>query len=232
MHSVIDRLSFVVRQGEAVALIGPNGSGKTTLMRLLLGLIGSASGSVRLLGADLSTLDGARLRRLRAQVGFIWQRHNLVPRLSVLSNVIHGALGRSASPALWRQGSAPSALRKEALSCLDRVGLAGLAGRRADGLSGGESQRVAIARALMQRPRIILADEPVASLDPQVAEEVMALFVGLMKREAITLLYSSHSLDDALRYSDRVLGLNRGAIRLDGPSRALGRSELHALYDA
>jgi phosphonate transport system ATP-binding protein len=84
----------------------------------------------------------------------------------------------------------------------------------------------------MQHPRIILADEPVASLDPQVAEEVMALFVDLMKREGITLLYSSHSLDDALRYSDRVLGLNRGAIRLDGPSRALGRSELHALYDA
>ncbi|MBA2594696.1 MAG: ATP-binding cassette domain-containing protein [Pseudomonadota bacterium] len=230
--SVIDRLSFIVCQGEAVALIGPNGSGKTTLMRLLLGLVRPKSGSVRLFGEELGTLDGARLRRLRAQVGLISQRHNLVPRLCVLTNVIHGALCRSANPALWRQGTAPRAVREEALACLDRVGLAGLAGRRADGLSGGESQRVAIARALMQRPRILLADEPVASLDPQIAEEVMALFVGLMKRDGITLLYSSHSLDDALRYSDRVLGLNRGAIRLDAPSRALGRPELRALYDA
>ncbi|MGH8567528.1 MAG: ATP-binding cassette domain-containing protein, partial [Gammaproteobacteria bacterium] len=105
------------------------------------------SGSVRLFGEELGTLDGARLRRLRAQVGLVSQRHNLVPRLSVLTNVVHGALCRSADPAPWRQGSAPCAVREEALACLDRVGLAGLAGRRADGLSGGESQRVAIARA-------------------------------------------------------------------------------------
>jgi len=227
---ILQDLTFKVARGEAVALIGANGSGKTTLLRLCLGLLAPQRGKVELLGEEVGVLSRFALRTLRARVGLIWQRHNLVPRLNVLTNVIHGALGRHPSPALWRHWTAPHAVREEALHCLDRVGLAGLAARRAAELSGGESQRVAIARALMQRPRLILADEPVASLDPQVAEEVMRLFLGLIRNEGITLLYTSHNMDDALVFSDRVLALREGRLSLDAAAPALDKSRLRCVY--
>lgn len=229
-REVLIDASLALEPGESVALVGANGSGKSTLLRCCLRLTEPDSGSLELFGQDLVRLSGAELRRLRSRVGLIWQRHNLVPRLSVLSNVIHGALAHSHSPRLWRQSFAPQALREEAMQCLSRVGLASRAEQRADRLSGGEAQRAAIARALMQRPALIMADEPAASLDPAVGEDVMSLFAGLAREEGITLLFVSHDLEQALAHSDRVVGLQAGRIVLSGASRALCPKDLRALY--
>ena len=229
--TVLDGVDFTVPAGQSVALIGANGAGKSTLLRACLRLIEPDAGDVRLLGRDMASLKPAELRKLRAEIGFIFQKHNLVPRLSALTNVLHGALPRSALARPWFQSCAPKALRDEALACLERVGLGHVAARRADKLSGGQSQRVAIARALMQRPRLMVADEPVASLDPNSGEEVMRLFADLIRREGLTVLFTSHDLSHAIAYADRVIALRRGAIVLDAPSSELTVASLRALYD-
>jgi phosphonate transport system ATP-binding protein len=228
-------VSFADRKGEAVALLGANGAGKSTLLRCCLRLIEPDAGSVKLFGRELVGAPPSALRALRARVGFVFQRHNLVPRLSALSNAIHGALGRGAShghwpPRLWSQAFAPDALRAEALACLARVGLADIAARRADRLSGGQSQRVAVARALMQRAEIVLADEPAASLDPAAGAEVMALFADLHRREKLTFVYTTHNLAHALEFSDRVVALRAGRVEIDAPTRSLRADDLTGLY--
>ncbi|MDP3887907.1 phosphonate ABC transporter ATP-binding protein [Hydrogenophaga sp.] len=228
---VLDGVAFQVKAGQRVALIGANGAGKSTLLRCCMHLIPPDGGEVRLFGTPLAGLDAQALRRLRAQVGFVFQKHNLVPRLSALSNVLHGALPRSPLAQAWFQGLAPAALRSEALACLDRVGLSHIALRRADRLSGGQSQRVAVARALMQRPRLIVADEPAASLDPVAGDEVMALFSGLVKDEGLTMVFTSHDLVHAVKYADRVIALQRGRIVLDALSHTVSVAELRSLYE-
>jgi phosphonate transport system ATP-binding protein len=226
---VLRGAGFDLHQGEAVALLGANGSGKSTLLRLCLRLIEPDTGEIRLLGDDVRAAPPRALRALRARVGFVFQRHNLVPRLSALSNVLHGALFREGLAAL-HQATAPSRLRNEALACLERVGLADLAARGAGTLSGGQSQRVAVARALMQRPAVLLADEPAASLDPVAGEEVMALLAELARRDRLAVLFTSHDLEQALRHADRVLGLRGGYMTLAEPARGLAVAELAPLY--
>jgi phosphonate transport system ATP-binding protein len=228
---VLDGVAFQVKAGQRVALIGANGAGKSTLLRCCMHLIPPDGGEVRLFGTPLAGLDAQALRRLRAQVGFVFQKHNLVPRLSALSNVLHGALPRAPLAQAWFQGLAPAALRSEALACLDRVGLSHIALRRADKLSGGQSQRVAVARALMQRPRLIVADEPAASLDPVAGDEVMALFSGRVKDEGLTMVFTSHDLVHAVKYADRVIALQRGQIVLDALSHTVSVAELRSLYE-
>jgi phosphonate transport system ATP-binding protein len=224
-------IDFSVPAGQSVALIGANGAGKSTLLRCCTHLIQPDHGEVRLLGQRVGKLNPLELRRLRARVGFVFQKHNLVPRLSALSNVLHGAIPRSLFARSWLHGWAPGALRDEAMACLERVGLAHLAARRADKLSGGQSQRVAIARALMQSPRMMVADEPAASLDPSSGEEVMSLFRELVRGEGLTMLFTSHDLAHAIRYADRVIALRHGAIALDAPTASLDVAGLRALYD-
>jgi phosphonate transport system ATP-binding protein len=228
---VLADVSLDLAEHETVALIGSNGTGKSTLLRCCVRLIEPDGGNTRLFDQNVLALNSRALRRLRASIGFVFQRHNLVPRLSVLSNVVHGAQGRVAGPMSWHQLFAPRSLREEAMHCLDLVGLADLAARRADQLSGGQSQRVAIARALMQRPRIVLADEPVASLDPKAGEEVMCLFADLMRRQGVSVLFTSHNVGQAIRYSDRVIGLRGGRIALEGLSGRQSESALSALYE-
>jgi phosphonate transport system ATP-binding protein len=225
---ILRGVDLAVHAGECVALLGANGSGKSTLLRCALRLIEPDAGRITLLDAELSVARGRALRRLRSRVGLVFQRHNLVPRLSVLSNVVHGALGRTGRAA--HQAIAPRALREEAIACLERVNLADLAGRRADRLSGGQSQRVAIARALMQRPGLILADEPAASLDPAAGEEVMALFGTLARTERLAVLFTSHDLPQALAHADRLLGLRGGVIEVAGPTQDFAIRDLAALY--
>jgi phosphonate transport system ATP-binding protein len=229
--TVLERVSFHVLHGESVGLIGGNGSGKSTILKCCLRLIEPEEGEIAFLGEPVRRLSSARLRTLRSQVGLIFQQHNLVPRLSVLTNVIHGAMGRRGGPTTWLQGLASNELRQEAMTCLEKVGLSHLAKSRAGQLSGGESQRVAIARALMQRPRFMMADEPVASLDPKVGQEVMRFFVDLTRQEGITLLFVSHDLDHALTFSDRLIGLNNGRLVLDADSCRLSKSELRQIYE-
>jgi phosphonate transport system ATP-binding protein len=227
---VFDGIGFDIAPGATVALVGANGTGKSTLLRCCLGLVAPDAGEVTLLGADPLRARGAARRALRSRTGLVSQKHNLVPRLSVLTNVIHGLLGQVSGPRYWSHALAPRPAREAAMTALDRVGLAHLAQRRADGLSGGQSQRVAIARALVCGPRFLVADEPTASLDPAAGEEVMELFFRLARSEGTTVLFTSHNVEHALRYGDRVLGLAEGRLVLDAPARELTRADVGALY--
>lgn len=227
---VFKDVSARLAKAEAVALVGANGTGKSTLLRCLMGLIPVTEGRVALLGQDVTAARGRELRGLRARVGLVSQKHNLVPRMSVLSNVVHGLLGQQSGPRHWTQALAPAASREAAMDALAQVGLADFADRRADRLSGGQSQRVAIARALVSAPDIMFADEPCASLDPAAGEEIMELFFRLARDRGVTVVFISHDLDHALRYGDRVLGLAHGGLHLDATAASLTLSELRGLY--
>lgn len=229
--TVLRGIDFAVQSGEAVAIVGANGSGKSTALRCALRLIEPSAGDVVLDGRSIIGLSGKRLRAARARVGFVFQRHNLSTRLTVLSNVLHGALARGGGMRNWSHAFARPEERARALHCLDQVGLADLAGRRADRLSGGQSQRVAIARALMQDPAMLFADEPAASLDPKAGEDVMELFARLRSESGITLVFVSHNLDHALAYADRLIGLKSGRIVLDRFSSGIQPNDLAGLYE-
>ena len=228
---VLSDIGFSIPKGQAVALIGSNGAGKSTLLRCCMHLIEPDEGTVYLFGQPLQAQTAKSLRALRSKVGFVFQKHNLVPRLSALTNVLHGALPRAQVGRAWFQGTAPKALREEAMHCLERVGLADHARKRADHLSGGQSQRVAVARALMQRPRFLVADEPAASLDPVSGDEVMGVFAQLVEQDGLTLLFTSHDLTHALRYAHRVIALHRGRVALDSLSQQTDAVALRALYE-
>jgi len=228
---IFSDVSFRLARGEAVALVGANGTGKSTLLRCLMGLIPTSAGSVHLLGQQPNEATGGELRKIRAQVGLVSQKHNLVPRLSVLSNVVHGLLGQHPGLRHWSHSLAPQSSRDAAMQALERVGLAGFASRRADRLSGGQSQRVAIARAIVGGPKVLFADEPCASLDPSAGEDVMELFFRLVRDEDVTVVFTSHNIEHALKYGDRVLGLAQGRIQLDATAASLSSADLRGLYD-
>lgn len=230
-RAILQSVDFSLAPGQSTALIGANGSGKSTLLRCLVRLVEPSGGKVVMLGQEIGPLNPTALRRFRARVGIVWQRHNLVPRLSALSNVVHGVQARMAGLRSWGQAFAPGDVRLEAMACLSRVGLADRALQRVDSLSGGQQQRVAIARMLMQRPEFILADEPDASLDPQTGQEVMELLLGLVRQEGQSLLVISHRLEHTLAYSDRILGLAQGRIALDRPTRGTDARLLRRFFE-
>ena len=235
---ILKGVSFALQAGESLSLIGSNGAGKSTLIRCLLRLEPVTSGRISLFGREIQDLKPSELRSTRCRVGVVFQRHNLVPRLSALSNVIHGALGRNTQSfgslvsgiSLWSHVTAGSAYRKRAMECLDRVNLADLAHRRADSLSGGQSQRVAIARALMQEPDLIIADEPAASLDPIAGEEVMGLFSDLCRESGVSLIFSTHNVTHAVDFADRMMAMKSGKISLDGLTGSVDLNALKAEY--
>jgi phosphonate transport system ATP-binding protein len=228
---VFSGVSFAISRGEQVALIGANGAGKSTLLKCCLGFVRPATGAIELFGKELDRTTAGGQRALRGGIGFVAQKHNLVQRMSVLSNVVHGMLATRPGPRYWLQALAATAVRKRALQALDLVGLADLALRRADSLSGGQSQRVAIARALVGEPRLILADEPAASLDPAAGDEVMATFARVGRETGTTLIFTTHNLDHALKHSGRVIGLRNGRLELDAPAGGLQIGGLRGLYD-
>ncbi|MCG8380804.1 MAG: ATP-binding cassette domain-containing protein [Gammaproteobacteria bacterium] len=228
--TVLEDITFDIRQGESVALIGSNGVGKSTALYCCLRLIEPENGRIQLLDQNLLGVKAKSLRMVRREVGFIFQKHNLVPRACALTNVLHGALGYQSGPRQWLHCLTKSKNRKRAYEMLERVGLNHIALQRADKLSGGQSQRVAIARALMQNPKIIMADEPVASLDPIAGEAIMQLFFSLCKSDGITLLFTSHNIEHALQYSDRVLAIAGGKITLDACSAELDAADLNQQY--
>ena len=230
-NPVLWGLDFEVHAGVATALIGANGSGKSTALKSLIRLIEPDGGRVELLGQEVTTLAPRALRRFRSQVGMVWQKHNLVPRLSALTNVVHGVQARQSGPRTWFQSLAADAVRAKALSCLARVGLADKALQRVDCLSGGQQQRVAIARMLMQRPALILADEPDASLDPQSGEEVMRLLANLARQDGLTLLFISHRMEHTLEFSDHILGLQKGRIAMDLPTARTDAARLRRFFE-
>ena len=232
-HRALDEVSLSINPGERVALIGPSGSGKSTLLRLMAGLLPADLGSGAIVIHGRAIQRAGRIlpeaRAIRACVGFVFQQFNLVGRLPVLTNVL---IGRLAHLPLWRTLPRLFALadRRAAMAALARVGLADFATRRTGTLSGGQQQRTAIARALCQQANIILADEPIASLDPESAALVMDLLTDIARSEDATLVVSLHQLDIAVRTCDRVIALRDGRICFDGPSADLSGDLLHSIY--
>jgi phosphonate transport system ATP-binding protein len=214
-------------KGEFVVLLGASGAGKSTLLRALNGLVVPSSGQV--VANDIGNLSSpAHLRLHRRHTGMVFQQHHLIGRLSVLANVLIGRLGYHsglATLAPW------SRIEKEgALAALDRVGLLDRALDRADQLSGGQQQRVGIARALVQQPKLLLADEPIASLDPATAERLLALLHGICRSDGLTLVVSLHQVEFARQFADRIVGLHNGAVVFDGTPAALTPALAERLY--
>lgn len=237
---VLHRVSFKVEPGEFVGIIGLSGAGKSTLLRCINRLVAVTEGRIlvpqKLLGngsdgarVDVLKLGFGDLRRLRRKIGMIFQQFNIVHRLSVIDNVLSGGLGYQP---VWRSTLRIFSRdeRRQALINLDRVGLLELAYKRAGELSGGEQQRVAIARTLMQRPAIILADEPVASLDPRLSRIVLDILRRVCGEDGITALVSLHTLELTRAYADRVVGLKTGRVVFDGASRDLSDAAVDEVY--
>jgi phosphonate transport system ATP-binding protein len=222
-------VSFEVKDGEFLAVIGLSGSGKSTLLRCINRLIDPTEGRVTWDDVDITAAQGKELRRIRRQIGMIFQQFNLVRRSSVMINVLSGRLGY-ANPwtSLFHQFSAADHQRANA--ALERVGITEKADNRADQLSGGQQQRVGIARALMQEPRLMLADEPVASLDPVLAHSILQYLELLNRQDGITVLCSLHFLDLVHRYASRVIGLKDGEVVFDGLPSELTRERFKEVY--
>jgi len=232
-RKALNGVSVEVGAGEMVALIGPSGSGKSTLLRSITGLqtIDPGKGTISVFGEVVQKngrITGAT-RAARQKLGMIFQQFNLVGRLSLFSNVMLGALGRIPG---WKGllGLWPTEDKQRAMAALHRVGVADYAAQRANTLSGGQQQRGAIARAMVQGARAILADEPVASLDPVSARKVMELLVELNKRDGFGVIVTLHQVDYAIRYCDRVVALKAGQIVYDGPATGLDTKQLIDIY--
>jgi phosphonate transport system ATP-binding protein len=222
-------VSFTVADGEFLAVIGLSGSGKSTLLRCINRLIEPTSGQVIWNGIDITAASPRELRRIRRQIGMIFQQFNLVRRSSVLTNVLSGRLGY-ADPWLSLLHYFPPEDHRRAVAALERVGIADKIHSRADQLSGGQQQRVGIARALMQEPQLILADEPVASLDPVLAHSILQYLEQLNREEGITVICSLHFLDLVHRYATRVIGLKDGMLVFEGHPKELTRERFKEVY--
>lgn len=232
-HALRD-INLEIAQGEMVALIGASGSGKSTLLRHVAGLVTADGSSESLIEIDGRCVQRAGrihrdIRKVRSQVGFVFQQFNLVARLPVLVNVLVGSLHRTA---WWRGWTRmfPAHERARALDALARVGIADCHAQRASTLSGGQQQRAAIARALVQGAKVVLADEPIASLDPESSRKVMEILARINREDRCTVVVSLHQVDVAMKYCPRVIALNQGQVVFDGPSSALTPALLRELY--
>ena len=225
----LDNVSLTVRAGEFLVIIGLSGSGKSTLLSCINRLIDPSEGRIWVFGEEMTAAEGSELRRLRGRIGMIFQQFNLVKRHTVLDNVLSGSLGvRSLLPSLLLRF--PDEVRAEALASLERVGLGERGSSRADTLSGGQQQRVAIARALMQHPKLILADEPVASLDPALRHSVMRHLESLNREEGMTVLCTLHDVDLIRRYATRLVALRDGGLVFDGDPSAFDGATFRRIY--
>ncbi len=230
-REVLRGIDLDVARDDFVAIIGPSGSGKSTLIRCINRLVEPSGGQVLFEGVDLLPLTPPALRRARRDIGMIFQEFNLVERMTVLDNVVMGRLGETGTlrslTRIWRKD-----VVDEALTLIARVGLSEHARQRADRLSGGQRQRVGIARALMQRPRLLLVDEPTSSLDPRIAREVMMLIREVAGERRIPVLCNIHDLDLALAFCTRMVGLQHGKARFEGRPEALDRTSVQHIYEA
>ncbi|MHB2169570.1 phosphonate ABC transporter ATP-binding protein [Alsobacter sp. R-9] len=227
--AAVDDVSLTIEPGSFVGVIGRSGAGKSTLLRMINRLVDPSQGTIRAAGTDITALKGQMLRDWRADCAMIFQQFNLVGRLDVLTNVLMGRLNKVPTlNAMLRLWSAED--RAVALAAMEMLDIAALAAQRADSLSGGQQQRVAIARALVQEPSMILADEPIASLDPRNTRIVMDALLRINKHFGITVICNLHSLDLARSYCDRLVGMSSGRIVFDGAPVALTDEVARELY--
>jgi phosphonate transport system ATP-binding protein len=226
---VLKDLNLTVRGEQVLSVIGSSGAGKSTLLRCINRLVEPTSGTITLNGTDFTTLTKKELRVERRRIGMIFQSFNLVDRLTVMENIQSGRLGYISTWAALTRRYPKEDIRK-AYQLMERVGIAHYANKRADELSGGERQRVGVVRALMQRPEILLADEPTASLDPKTSEQIMALLRSLAEELNLPVIINIHNVTEAKEYSDRIVGMRYGKIIFDDLPDALGKEQMDEIY--
>lgn len=230
-NTAVDTVSFSVPEPQMIGIIGRSGAGKSTLLRMLNRLTDASSGEVIVDGRNILQLKGAERRAWQRDCAMIFQQFNLVPRLDVVTNVMLGRLNQhSLLKSIFKIFSKQDI--EDAMAALERLGIAEKALERVENLSGGQQQRVAIARGLMQRPRMILADEPIASLDPLSAEVVMKSLREIHDRDGLTVICNLHTLDTARMYCNRIIGMRGGVVVFDGPSSDLTSEVARDIYGA
>jgi len=227
----LTNIAFSVDEGEFLSIIGPSGSGKSTILRCINRLVDATQGSIVFDGHNITSADKKELRQVRKRTGMIFQHYNLVDRLSVIENVLHGRLGHKSTIG-GAAGIYTEKEKQKAFEILAKLGLTEQAYKRCDELSGGQKQRVGIARAIMQEPRLILCDEPIASLDPSSSKIIMDHLRDINETMKITCILNLHQVDVALKYSKRIIGITSGKIVYDGPPDKLPKSKIHEIYQS
>ena len=224
-------ISFKVSEGEFVSIIGPSGSGKSTILRCINRLVAATQGTIHFDGHDIGLADKREIHQVRKKTGMIFQHYNLVNRMSVVENVLHGRLGHK-STISGVVGFYTEKEKEKAFEILEKLGLSDQAYKRCDELSGGQKQRVGIARSIMQQPRLILCDEPIASLDPSSSKVIMDHLSDINKTMNITCLINLHQVHVALKYSQRIIGITSGNIVYDGPPESLTKDLIYEIYQS
>lgn len=227
----LEDINFSIEEGEFVSIIGPSGAGKSTLLRCINRLIDTSQGEIIFDGEDITRVKGKQLRNVRTKTGMIFQHYNLVDRLSVIENVLHGTLGKK-STVSGMVGHYTEQEKETAFGILNELGLSEQVYKRCDELSGGQKQRVGIARAIMQQPKLILCDEPIASLDPKASKVIMDQLKDINENKKITCIVNLHQVDVALKYSDRIIGVSGGKIVYDGLPSGLDQETIHKIYQS
>lgn len=227
----LDDINFTIEEGEFVSIIGPSGAGKSTLLRCINRLVDTSEGEVTFDGQDITHVKGKKLRNIRTKTGMIFQHYNLVDRLSVIENVLHGTLGKK-STISGMVGHYTEEEKRTAFEILQELGLGEQVYKRCDELSGGQKQRVGIARAIMQQPKLILCDEPIASLDPKASKVIMDQLAEINKNKKITCIVNLHQVDVAMKYSQRIIGVAGGKIVYDGSPENLDQATIHRIYQS
>jgi phosphonate transport system ATP-binding protein len=222
-------VDLCVGAGEVLGLIGPSGAGKSTLIRCVNRLVQPSGGHIDLDGQDLSSLSSSGLRNARRQIGMIFQEYALIERLTVMENLLSGRLGYTGFWASWFRRFKDDDIA-QAFSLLERVGLSGMENKRADALSGGQRQRVGIARALMQSPKLLLVDEPTASLDPKTSRQIMRLILELCQERGLAAIVNIHDVVLATEFLPRIVGLRAGSVVYDGPAANINKTILTDIY--
>lgn len=228
-NPAITDVSFTVEKGEFISVIGPSGAGKSTILRCINRMIEASSGEIIFDGTDILKLNKQKMRKLRTKIGMIFQHYNLVDRLTVIENVLHGRLGYKSTLA-GVMGIYSAEEKRQAFEILRILGLSTQIYQRCDELSGGQKQRVGIARALVQNPKIILCDEPIASLDPNASKIIMDHLRNICAEMGITVIVNLHQVNVALKYSDRIIGVNQGRIVFSGSPRDLPPEKIYDIY--
>ena len=224
-------VSFSVEEGEFVSIIGPSGSGKSTILRCINRLVDATQGSITFEGLDINRANRREMRQVRKKMGMIFQQYNLVERLSVIENVLHGRLGHKSTIG-GAIGYYTEAEKEEAFAVIAKLGLMEQAYQRCDELSGGQKQRVGIARSLMQKPRLMLCDEPIASLDPSSSKIIMDHLSDINESMNLTCICNLHQVNVALTYSKRIIGITAGRIVYDGPPEQLSKAQIYEIYQS
>ena len=222
----LDDLSFSVKEGEFLSIIGPSGAGKSTILRCINRLVDATDGKIIYDGKDIMHINKRQLRNVRTKTGMIFQHYNLVDRLSVMENVLHGRLGQK-STFSGMIGHYSESEKEQAFAILEELGLAEQAYKRCDALSGGQKQR-----AIMQQPKLILCDEPIASLDPKASKTIMDHLAQINQSMQITCIVNLHQVDVAMKYSQRILGIAAGKLVFDGTPSELTQEKIHEIYQS